>query len=92
VLCSMLKTKLLLHVEDEAVSACHSHCPSRKCPPRQREMAWNQDDFALNRPTLGVSVHGPKRRCVIVPANGIIEVELPDSSEPNQTTDVKWGN
>ena len=48
--------------------------------------------FRLNRPTLGVSVDGPKKTCVLVPANEIIEVELPDTSAPRPTTKIKWGN
>ena len=48
--------------------------------------------FRLKRPTLGVSVDGPKRKCVIVPANEIIEVELPDRLAPKNTTNVRWGN
>ena len=48
--------------------------------------------FRLTRPTLGVSVHGPRMKCMLVPANEIIDVELPDSLKPKHTTNVRWGN
>jgi len=48
--------------------------------------------FRLNRPTLGVSLNGPKRTCIIVPANEIIEVDFPDSMAPKHTANIKWGN
>jgi hypothetical protein len=39
-----------------------------------------------------VSVDGPKRKCIIVPADQIIDVELSDSLAPKNTTNVRWGN
>lgn len=48
--------------------------------------------FRLTRPTLGVSLHGQEKTCVLVPANEIIEVELADTSAPTHTTTVKWGS
>ena len=46
--------------------------------------------FRLSRPTIGVSVDGPRTKCMVVPANEIIEVILPDSLSPRRTTTVKW--
>ena len=46
----------------------------------------------LNRPTLGVCSDGPRKACVMVPANEIIEVELPDILECGHTIEVKWAS
>jgi hypothetical protein len=46
--------------------------------------------FRLTMPTIGVSVDGPQTKCVVVPANEIIEVTLPDSLSPRRITTVRW--
>jgi hypothetical protein len=46
--------------------------------------------FRLTRPTIGVSVDGPRTKCMVVPANEIIEVTLVDSLSPRRITTVKW--
>jgi hypothetical protein len=55
-----------------------------------REESMKPGRFRLTRPTIGVSVDGPRTKCMVVPANEVIEVTMPNSLSPRRTTTVKW--
>jgi hypothetical protein len=48
--------------------------------------------YRLNRPTLGLCSDDQRKACVTVPANEIVEVQVPDILARKHTVEIRWGN